>query len=154
MSNQELRKKISSKADIKPAPLEDTDLFGGGLKVPTFIQKELDAKKLVARFVSLTTLNKTGGHHPRGWTPYVIDSPEVNPVTGNAEKTFKYGDLILAVKTKEGHSKHVAALAQRSKSQSSAHKNSVREMRDRIRDGRADKHISLIEGYEENGDDE
>lgn len=150
----EVRTKIKSKADIGKASLEDMDLYSGGVKVPGYIKKELEAKGLEARFVSTKAINERGGFHPRGWTPYVIDNPQVNPLTGNADKTFKHGDLVLAVKPKAMAEAQRAELRRRAKAQSSSHQNNVKEMRDRIKDSRADKHISLIEGYEENGDDE
>lgn len=150
----EMRKKVKSKADIGKVEMNTLDLFGGGLRIPANIQKELDERGLVGRFVSLKTLTATGGHHPRGWTVYQIQNPEPNPISGNIEKVYKYGDLVLAAKPAAAHAQHKAFLASRSEAQSKSHKNNVKEMRDRIKDSRADKHISLIEGYEENGDDE
>jgi hypothetical protein len=150
------RTKIKNKAEATaPANLNAADLFGGGLKIPDHIKAELDKKGLVPRFVSLKVLQDNGGYHPKGWTPYTVENPQVNPITGTAEKTFRIGDLVLAVKTKEQHAKHKEYLSQRSAAQSQEHKNNVKEMRDKIRDSGAGKHISLIEGYEENdGTDE
>lgn len=152
--SQEVRTKVKNKADIGKASLEDMDLYSGGVRIPAYIRKELEAKGLEGRFVSIKVINERGGHHPRGWTPYMIENPQVNPITGSADKTYKYGDLILAVKPKAMAEAQRSELRRRAKAQSSSHQNNVKEMRDRIKDSRADKHISLIEGYEENGDDE
>jgi hypothetical protein len=154
MSNQEMRKKVSSKADIGKASLDEMDIFGGGLRVPAYIQKELEEKGLVARFVSVKKVAEAGGYHPRGWTPYQIENPQPNVLTGQVDKTYRFGDLVLAVKTKQQAQQHRKLLDQRNAGQAQSHKNSLKEMRDKIREGRADKHISLFEGYEENGDDE
>jgi hypothetical protein len=148
------RTKIKSKADIGKADMFDADMFGNRLRVPPHIQEELDKKGLVARFVSIRKLQESGGYHPMGWTPYIVESPRQNPIDGSTEKTFRVGDLVLAVKTREAHAKHRKWLEQKAQAQTQNHKNSVKEMRDRIKDSRADKHIALIEGYEENGDEE
>lgn len=148
------RVKVKSKDDIGKANLGNDFSPGNRLKIPAHIQAELDKKGLVPRFVSLKKMSESGGYHPMGWTPYTVENPQVNPITGTAEKVFRVGDLVLAVKPKAEYQKHKEWLAQKSKSQSQMHRNNVKEMRDRIKDSRADKHVSLIEGYEENGDDE
>ena len=151
---KEVGQKVKSKADIGKAEMQDMDAFGNRLKIPAHIQAELDAKGLIPRFVSVKTMSESGGYHPKGWVPYPVENPVENPITGTADKYYRVGDLILAAKTKEAHSRHKQELAKRSNAQSQTHKNSVKEMRDRIRDSRADKHVALFEGYEENGDDE
>lgn len=154
MSNQGNRQKVKSKAEIGQTSLMNFNDFGNKLKIPAHIQKELDEEGLIGRFVSLKKIQDSGGYHPMGWTPYLVKNPQMNPITQTAEKTFRIGDLVLAVKTKHDHAQHVAWLKQKSDRQTSQHKNNVKEMRDRIRDSRADKHISLIEGYEENDKDD
>ena len=109
---------------------------------------------LVARFVSVKTMAEAGGYHPKGWAPYPVKNPVENPITGTADKYYRVGDLILAAKTKEQHARHKQELRKRSEAQSQMHKHSVKEMRDRIKDSRAEKHVALFEGYDENGDDE
>lgn len=157
MSNEKVqgnRLKVKSKTEInKPVVYED-DFSGSALKIPNHIQAELDEAGLVPRFVSVKKVADSGGYHPKGWTPYTIKNPTENPLTGQMDKTFRVGDLILAVKTKQAHNAHLAELRRKSDAQSASHKNSVKEMRDRIKDSGADKHVSLIEGYEENESDE
>jgi hypothetical protein len=152
MSDQGTRTRVKSKAEIAKAS-NDNDLFGNRLKIPAHIQEELDKKGLVPRFVSMRKINEGGGFHPMGWTPYTVDNPITNPITGQAEKIFRIGDLVLAVKTKEQHQKHADYLKRRSASQSTSHAENIKAMRDKIKDGRADKHISLLDGYEENDDE-
>lgn len=148
---QGTKKQVASKAEIKEsAEFDEMDIFSGGLRIPSYIQKELDAKGFVGRFISLKTMTKSGGYHPKGWQPYVIDNPQVNPVTGQAEKTYKIGDLVLGYKTKQAHEHHKALLRKKAKAQNDAHAKNVKEMRDRIREEKASKHIALIEGYDEN----
>lgn len=144
------RKKIKSKEDINNRALPDMDTFGNKLAIPAHIRQELDKAGYAHRFVSLKKLNDSGGYHPMGWTPYVVKNPVPNPITGQTENVFRIGDLVLAVKSKEDHQKHVNFLKQKASNQAQAHKDSVKEMRDKIKERKADKHISLFEGYEEN----
>lgn len=148
------RVKVASKADIGKSQDMETDYFGGSLQIPSHIKKELEAAGLVARFVSMKKISDNGGYHPRGWTPYTIKNPNTNPITGQAESIFRVGDLVLAVKTLEMHKKHLDFLKNRSAMQSQSQKDSVKAMRDKIREGRADKHISLLEGYDEDDKDD
>lgn len=160
MSNQDVnsqetkmegtRKKIKSKEEINNNSLPDLETFGNKLAIPAHIKKELEAAGFAHRFVSLKKLQDGGGYHPMGWTPYTVKNPVPNPITGQTENVFRIGDLVLAVKTAADHQKHVNWLKQKSKGQSQAHKDSVKEMRDKIKLGKADKHISVFEGYEEN----
>lgn len=147
-------RKVKTKADTDKAVSSEMDFFGNRLKVPAHIQKELDEAGLAHRFVSIKKIQESGGYHPKGWTPYTLKNPQENILTGQAEKTYRVGDLVLAVKTKEAHAQHVKYLAKQAEAQSATQRNSVKQMRDKIRESRADKHISLIEGYEENGDDD
>lgn len=153
MSVQGTRKKVSSKAEINAPVSMNADFFGNKLKVPAHIQKELDEQGLVHRFVSARKLSDNGGYHPMGWTPYVIKNPVENPITGQTDKIYRVGDLILAVKSKEDHAKHRAWLDQKADAMRKSNKNTVQDMRDRIRDSGASKHVSLIEGYDENDDE-
>ncbi len=148
------KKRVNSQADIKAPVNLDGDLFGNPLKVPAHIMAELQKKELAHRFISTKTLQASGGYHPKGWVPYKIDNPQVNPLTGTADGYHRVGDLILAVKPKSEHAKHLAWLKQKADAMKKSNKNTVQDMRDRIRDSGASKHVSLIEGYEENGDDE
>lgn len=152
----EMRKKVASKKDIgKPSEEQEDDFeFGAKLQIPAAIRKEIASKGLVPRFVSTKKIVESGGYHPNGWVPYQIENPVKNPITGQADSIFRVGDLVLAVKTKQQHARQTQYLRDKAENQQKAQKNSVKEMRDRIKDSRADKHISLIEGYEENdGDD-
>jgi hypothetical protein len=148
------RQRVRTKEDTQGASVADMDLFGNRLRLPREIQEELDRKGLKHRFVSIKLIQESGGYHPKGWTPYTLEKSKTNPITGQTENTFRVGDLILAVKPAAEHAKHLNWLQQKSAAQSKAHKNSIREMRDRIREGRADKHIALIEGFEENESDD
>jgi hypothetical protein len=144
------RTKVSSKADIGKATQDsDGDLFGNRLKVPQQIQEELEKEGYVHRFVSMKKITEAGGFHPMGWTPYTIKNPIKNPITGQAESIFRVGDLVLAVKTKEQHKKHLDYLKRRSQAQSNAHQDNVKAMRDKIKEGNASKHIALLEGDDE-----
>lgn len=160
MSNVETKKmeghrqKVATKAETNKPVTASPDFFSNRQMIPAHIQKELDEQGLVGRFLSLKMLGDSGGYHPKGWTPYVLKNPIPNPITGNADKTYRVGDLVLGVKTKELHAQHRAYLDQRAKMQSLEGKKGIQEMRDRIRESRSEKHISLIEGYEENGGDE
>lgn len=145
--------KVATKAETKkPVSLDMVD-FGNRLKIPAHIEEELKAKGLVPRFVSVKKIQENGGFHPMGWTPYEIEKPHTNPLTGQAEKLFRVGDLVLATKPKAAAENHKRWLAQKSEAQSGEQKKAAKEMRDRIREGKASKHISVIEGYEESDDD-
>lgn len=148
-----VKQKVASKKEIAQDNIGG-DLFGNRQKIPEEIQKELDAKGLKARFVSIKVIQEAGGYHPKGWTPYKLDKPRENPITGTADPLFRVGDLVLAVKTKEDHARHLRHLAMRSESQALEQKKSIQEMRDKIRESRAEKHVSLLEGYEENDDED
>lgn len=145
-------KKVKSKEAIDKKVSFTPDAFGG-LQIPAHIQKELKEANLTARFVSIKVLNERGGFHPRGWIPYVVKNPIENPLTGQSEKTYRIGDLVLAVKSATDAKAHKDYLQGRADSQVAAQGESIKQMRDKIREGRADKHISLLEGYEENDDD-
>lgn len=148
------RQKVATKAETKKPVANMADFFSNRQVIPPHIQKELDEQGLIGRFLSLKMLGDSGGYHPKGWTPYVLKNPIPNPITGNADKTYRVGDLVLGVKTKELHAAHRAHLDQRAAAQSLEGKRTIQEMRDRIRESRSEKHIGLIEGYEENGGDE
>lgn len=148
------RVKVSSKAEInKPAP-EDMDLFSTRLRIPAHIREELEKEGLVARFISVKKIQDSGGYHPMGWVPYEIKNPKPNPITGQAEKVHRVGDLILAVKSKQDAAKHEAHLNQKAASLKKSNKGTIQDMRDRIKESGANKHVALFEGYDENGDDE
>jgi CO dehydrogenase/acetyl-CoA synthase beta subunit len=129
-------------------------MFGNKLRVPAEILKELDEAGLKHRFVSIKKIQDSGGYHPMGWTPYTLKNPKKNPITGNMEDTLRVGDLILAVKSAQDHTKHLNWLNQKAKAQSANHKANVSEMKKRISEGGASKHVSLIEGFEENESDD
>ncbi len=130
--------------------MEDLDLFGNKLTIPEALRNELDKKGLVPRFISMKKFNEAGGVNEKGWTPYILETPVVNVVNGSTEKTFKVGDLVLAVKTKEDHAKHLRYLQARSAVQSGSVKEQINAIRDNIRSNKADGQIKLTEGYEEN----
>lgn len=130
--------------------MEDLEMFGNKQTVPENIKKELEKKGLVARFISTKKFNDAGGVNEKGWIPYVLDTPTVNIVNGTTEKTFKVGDLVLAVKSKEDHAKHLRYLQARSAVQSGSVKEQINAIRDNIRSSKADGQIKLTEGYEEN----
>lgn len=154
MSN-EVRTKVKNKAKINgKVDLSGMSEFGNRLQIPKYIKDEMEEAGLEARFISVKKVQEGGGYHPMGWTPYKIKNPQPNPLTGQADSVYRVGDLVLACKTKEAQMKHRAYLDSKSQAQTQAQKNAAREMRDKIREGRADKHIALIEGYDENGDDE
>lgn len=145
-------KRIKSKAEInKPSDVMG-DLFGTALSIPKYIKEEMDAKGLSPRFLSTKKMQESGGFHPKGWQIYVIDNPRENPLTGTTEKVYRVGDLVLGYKTKEAVAQHRAFLKAKVDAQSQQRKNAVKEMRDKIKESRADKHVQLIEGYDENGD--
>lgn len=144
------KQKVKSKAEVGNSPLPDLDMFGNRLTLPKHIQKELDEAGLKHRFVSVKKMQDAGGYHPMGWTPYTLKNPRANPITGVAESTFRVGDLILAVKTQADYEKHRAWLAQKSNSQSQHQKNSIKEMKERLKEGGIANHVKLLEGYEEN----
>lgn len=144
------KQKVKTKAEVGNSPLPDLDMFGNRLTLPKALQKELDEQELKHRFVSIKKIQEAGGYHPLGWTPYTLKNPRSNPITGVAETTFRVGDLILAVKTQQDYDKHKAWLAQKSKAQTQSHKNSVKEMKDRLREGGISNHVKILEGYEEN----
>lgn len=147
------RQKVASKKETERDNLGG-DLFGNRQKIPADIQKELDEKNLAARFVSIKVIQESGGYHPKGWVPYKLDNPRKNPIDGSVDPLFRVGDLVLAVKTQADHKRHLAHLASRSNSQALEQKKSIQEMRDKIRESRAEKHVSLLEGYEENDDED
>lgn len=146
------RVKNKAATDAK-APAFDMVDFGNRLKVPAHIMKELRDKGLAHRFVSIKKIQENGGYHPMGWTPYEVEKPLTNPLTGQAEKLHRVGDLVLAVKPKDAFEQHKKWLAHKSQAQAGVQKKAAQEMRDRIKEGKASKHISVIEGYEESDDD-
>jgi hypothetical protein len=104
--------------------------------------------------VSVKVIQDNGGYHPKGWVPYTIENPKENPLTGQAEKVHRIGDLVLAVKTEADAQKHRNYLKQRADLMKKSNSRTVQDMRDRIRDSGAGKHVALFEGYDENGDEE
>jgi len=137
-------------APKKSAMINEGDFFGTRLSIPAELQKELEAKGLVGRFVSTKTLSDNAGRHPKGWMPYSMDKPMENTLTGNSDKIYRIGDLVLAVKSKEAHARHVKYLEDKSNRQSASAKGRINEMREHIRESKGDKYVKLTEGYEEN----
>lgn len=127
-----------------------TDLFGNRQKIPAAIAAELEKKNLVGRFVNIKTMQENGGFHKRGWEVYELDEGLKNPITGNVNKTYRVGDLILAVKTKEDHQKHREYLDQQAKQASMSAVERRKEIRDRIKENKAEGYVKIFDGYEEN----
>jgi hypothetical protein len=79
----------------------DFDFF----KLPADIQKELDDKGLVGRFVSVKLLEEYNGQHPKGWRVYKRDKVENSAYTAIFGKDHdgyvRRRSLILAVKSKD-----------------------------------------------------
>lgn len=145
-----MKTKITPTEKKQFSVMDEMELFGNRLKVPENIQADLDKEGLVGRFISIKKYNENGGMHEKGWVPYTLKSPVKNLLTGNVDSTLKVGDLVLAVKTATDVSKHQRFLKARADAQMGAHKKTVQEIRDRIREDKADKHVKLIEGYDEN----
>lgn len=135
----------------KPTNTElSADMFGNRLKLPEKIAKQIEADGFVHRFVSVKKMQESGGFHDKGWQIYQLKEGLTNPITGSVDKIYRVGDLVLAVKTKEDHSKHVAWLKQRADGQSQVVKQNTQEIRDKIKESKADKYVSIDEGYDEN----
>lgn len=126
------------------------DMFGNRLKLPKDIQKELEEKKLVHRFISVKKMQESGGFHDKGWQVYQLKEGLTNPISGSVDKIYRVGDLVLAVKTKEDHARHVAYLEMRANAQAQVVQQSKQEIRDKIKESKADKYISIDDGYDEN----
>lgn len=145
-----MKTKLPTQSKKQYNPMEDLEIFGNRLKVPEAIQSDLDKEGLVGRFISIKKFNENGGMHEKGWVPYRLKNPVKNLLTGNTDETLKVGDLVLAVKSKVDVEKHQRFLKARADVQLGAHKKTVEEIRDRIREEKADKHVKLLEGYDEN----
>lgn len=138
----------------KQFSLKDFDEFTKDkTKIPDDIQRELDEKGLVGRWVNLGTMKKYGGRHPKGWVPYKIQrsQDEINLFGSGPTEYFQRGDLVLAVKTQEKVDLHRAFLRHEADSHNVKKLMSRRgkELKDQIRDQGLDDTIQVVEGYDD-----
>lgn len=153
MSNRPINKKgtpISEKQDHEfEFSYQEFDPY----RVPAHIQKELDEKGLVARFVNIKNIERNGGFDGRGWRPY-------KPETNNTQADFLFGnspdglvrrdDVVLAVKTKEEVSKQRRYLDQKAQAHSAQNmiKRSRNQMQDYIRETGTGKYFKATQDEE------
>lgn len=122
---------------------ESTDFIAGAddfnmLKVDPELAAELEGKGLVCRWINAKEYQANYGYHKTGWRAYKRASA---PVTGALD--FEYGtdpegyvrrrDLVLAVKTKEGHAKHQAAINEKNRAYRNISKTQKKQLQDYAR---------------------
>lgn len=109
------KKPISIKELARSAGFEDFDIVSDPFKLHSLISKELEDKKLGARFISMKALQTHFGSHPKGWRPYkpdCLDSIKGDLKLGiDPEGFVRRGDTILAVKPLEAVERHKTFLA-------------------------------------------
>ena len=124
-------------------------------KLAPDLQKELDDKGLVGRFLNLDLLEQNGGYHPKGWRPYKrdrVDNSDFAKIFGKDPDGYvRRGKSILGVKTKEEVGRHRAFLAQEAEKASyvNCNKRAKRAMKDHIRQNGLEDKIRVLDGYEE-----
>jgi hypothetical protein len=105
-----------SQKQAPASPYRDDELFGNVQTIPEDIQKELDAKGLVGRWLDNSRIAANGGYHPKGWVPYRREGGAADQQSfmfGQSPDGYvRRGTLILGAKTKEAHAKHTALLKQ------------------------------------------
>lgn len=114
------KKPLSAKA--KPTSLTHDDLFGSQLGVDPDIKKNLEAKNMDCRFISVKHLQDMGGTHQYGWTP--VKMKDVCGTIDGHSKLFgsdpegyiRRGDLVLGQRSKELGQQHKKYLAQKAES--------------------------------------
>jgi hypothetical protein len=162
MSNNNVMKQGKKPLASRPKPggIKYDDLFGNNLALSPEMQKELDEKGLVGRFVDAKKLFENGGYHPKGWVPYrrekksgdILDKDEFR-FGSDPSGVIRRGSVILAVKRKEEVEKHREFLKQRAAlyNPQTMQDEKAEELRRFSKTNRLDTVIH--EGFEENDGD-
>lgn len=121
--------------------------------IPKDIQKELDEKGLVGRWVNVSTMKMNAGRHRRGWIPYKVEKSqeEINLFGSGPSEYIQRNDLVLAVKTKEDFEKLRAYNRHLAKSHSVKEmiKGKGRELKEQIRSQGLSDTLEVVEGYDD-----
>lgn len=151
------KKPLSSKSAPAGMNTVTDDIFGNPLALPPAIEKELESKGLVGRFVSAKLLHANQGYHPKGWKAYKLDkAATVEGVEfkfgSDPDGLVRRGDCILAVKTVEEHAKHKAWLQDKANRYKGYTKGKKKELQDLAQAAGAHSHVD--DSIDDEGDDE
>lgn len=147
------KKPLSSKPKMQDLAYDD--MFGNNLALDPELQKELDEKGLVPRWVDAKRLFEMNGFNDKGWRTYrrenrssdtinTLDFKFGNDPTG----IIRRGSLILAVKSKEQADKHRMFLNERTDKQAQINTKSAEQLRAFAKSNGLD--AKIYEGYEDN----
>lgn len=152
------KKPLSQKGTAPGMNTVTDDIFGNPLALPPELQKELEDKGLVGRFVSSKILYSHQGYHPKGWRAYKstnagkVDGVEFK-LGSDPDGLVRRGDCILAVKTVEEHAKHKAKLQERADRYKGYAKSKKKELQDQARAAGANSHVDDSPDFEGEDDD-
>lgn len=106
MSIKDGKKPLSQKPS--QAKVRSIDTFGNMLAIPEDVQKDIEERGYIARWINAPKTAAQGGYNARGWEVYhrpkgVNDSISFG---NNPDGVVRRGDCVLAVKSKEQHKMH------------------------------------------------
>lgn len=160
MSNQikNGKKPLSARPSAPANPMQIDDIFGNSLVVPQELQEYLTEKGLEWRWVDYKKLIDAGGYHNRGWVAYQ-KARHGEPATLSTQESilgsdpsglFRRFSVVLAVRPKVVGDKHRQYLKKRADQYKGFNKTKAQELKEMSKDAG----VQVIEGYEENGDNE
>jgi hypothetical protein len=145
---------LSEKQEASPGMgFNPFEFLGSDLDIPAPVKAEMDSKGFKARWINFKQFKENGNQHRRKWLPFK-PSPEVaSQVSTDVEGYVRKGDLLLAFKTKEEHTKHKLSLKYFSDLYSGKENKIAEELRQLS--GQRGLKVRVHEGYEANeGEDD
>jgi hypothetical protein len=135
-----------------PQTVVTEDLFGNRLGIPAEVQKELDEKGLVARWLNAAKLAENQGFHKKGWRVYRSENYKGMDgfLFGSApDGTVRRGDLVLGAKSKDEVRQHKAFLKNAADRVMGSHKQkAAQELKSMLKQNNSNG--SVLDGYEDN----
>lgn len=145
-------KKTKEKPNRDPSVLrlDPNEFFNNTLSLPQSLKEYLKGEELDWRFLNAGEFRSRSNSHRSNWRVFVVPDSMRTELGATAEGTIQRGDVILGVREKQVSAVHRKIIADRTRRQSGANKQSANELRNMAKQAGVSGQTKIHEGYEDN----